>query len=518
MAKITTLLKNQTVITLILLFIIGIIIRFLYFPDNIYFGYDQARDAFISLEVLHGKIKIAGPTTSIPGFNHGALFYYLYAPIYFFSQSDPTGLAIFLKFYNAFGIFLIFLIAKNLFGGQNKTFGKRIGIISAILYTFSYEQSQYSLFMTHPALAVITVLTFYLGLSLLIFQKKAYGLPLALLGMGLSFQFHFLLFFLIAIFILNLIFFWKKIPRINLKTILFSIFALAFSFSTFIIAEIKFGFKSFKLLIGIFGGSGAGYFSYGGFQSIWHASLRYVQDNFFAAGFFAPVLLIILLILAFYYLRGKNYRDQMIFLLIWFLGGLVSYFINDTSLYFYGIGTSLSLIILASFILSRWFSFSKLITIGLVVLIIGSNLYLIKLNNSIGPNKEINVQTGMLLSDEKKAIDYMYEKADGQPFAVNGFTLPLEVNTTWAYLFGWYGQRKYGYQPVWGGVSAPGYEGNLEVNNNRSSLPDKRFLITEPTRGSEGPLSSFLTNEGWFTDIIEEKRFGEIIVDYQKPK
>lgn len=32
-------------------------------------------------------------------------------------------------------------------------------------------------------------------------------------------------------------------------------------------------------------------------------------------------------------------------------------------------------------------------------------------------------------------------------------------------------------------MSAPGFEGNLEVNNSRSVLPYKRFLITEPIRG-----------------------------------
>lgn len=504
--------RKKITLCLIGLFIIGLFLRFLYFPDNTYFGYDQARDAFISKELLGGHIKIVGPTTSIPGLNHGALFYYIFAPVYLISQGNPQGLSIFLRIYNALGIFLIFLIGKNLFN-------KKAGLISALLFAFSYEQTQYALFMTHPALAVLSVLTFYLGLSFLLFKGKAYGLPLALLGLGLSFQFHFLLAYLWLVFILNLGFFWKRIPKINLKIILISIFSLAFSLSTFILTEVKFGFKGIYNLVDTYSkypretGS-----AYGGVDEILFAAKRYASDNIFFTGNTSALLLLILLLVSLYYLKEKDIRDKVIFLLIWFIVGLFSYLMNKTSLYFYGIGTSLSLLILVSFLTGKIYSKSKIIAVTLILIILSSNFYLILKNNPRGPNPEINVQTGMFLENQKQAMDYIYQKANGQPFAVNAFTMPLFINTTWAYLFQWYGQKKYGYLPVWGGRSAAGYPGNLEINNSRTTLPNKRFLIVEPVRGIERMLKDFIIEEGYFTDTIEEKQFGDFKVRFQKPK
>ena len=517
--SIRALLNNRIFQILIFIFLAALALRFLYFPGNIYFGYDQARDAFISKELLQGHLKIAGPTTSIPGLNHGALFYYLFAPIYFISQYDPTGLSIFLRIYNALGIFLIFLIGKNLFNEQGSSIANWLGVVAAFLFAFSYEQTQYALFMTHPALAVISVLTFYLGLTILLFKKKAYGLPLAILGLGLSFQFHFLLAYLGLVLIFNLGIFWRRIPKLNLKVLLISGLCLLFTLSTFIVAEIKFGFSGFKTFVNSSSSYSVGESAPpGGFDGAFIAAKRYVEDNVFYLPQLSPILLLIFFLGAIYFARKKEDRDQIIFLLIWFIIGLFSYFVSSTELYFYGVGTSISLLVLSAFFIVRIYKRFKIAAILLIIIFLVSNIYLIMKNNQLGPNKQINVQVGMLLDDEKKAIDYIYQKADGQPFAVNAFSMPIFINTTWAYLFENYGQKKYGYLPVWGGAAASGYEGNLVVNNARTTLPEKRFLIIEPIRGIEDKQKDFMIEEGYFADIIESEKFGAITVNAQKPK
>ena len=95
----------------------------------------------------------------------------------------------------------------------------------------------------------------------------------------------------------------------------------------------------------------------------------------------------------------------------------------------------------------------------LVVLIAISNINLIKEQNYKGVIGDIQVQEGMLLGREKQALDYIYNESEGKPIVVSASTMPLRINTTWAYLFNWYGNSKYGRVPYWAGPTAQGYPG-----------------------------------------------------------
>src|SRR3989344_5369865 len=100
---------------LYLIFLIAIILRFLYFPENIYFGFDQARDGYSALEIFKGDLKIIGPTTAFEGLHHGVLYYYIIAPFYGLGNMSPEIVAALMRGLNALGIFLIFLISRILF-------------------------------------------------------------------------------------------------------------------------------------------------------------------------------------------------------------------------------------------------------------------------------------------------------------------------------------------------------------------------------------------------------------------
>lgn len=511
--KITKLLKNRTAQILIFLFVAAVAIRFIYFPGNIYFGFDQARDAFISQEILKGEFKIVGPsTTTLEGLYHGALFYYIFAPIYFFSQGDPTLLSIFLRIYTAAGLFVVFLIGNYLFN-------KKVGLIAALLFAVSYEQTQYSLFLSHVPLAIITVLLFYLGMVLLIFKNNSKGLILTLVSLGLSVQFQVALTYLAGILVVNMIVFFKSFYKAGIKSWALAILGFLIAISTFIIAEIKLHLNTIGALLhraeslGPTGDSSGSLLPY-----VLSIANRYVFDNLIAVSALTPFVLLGLAALSIFFIFRTKFSKQVIFLLIWFSGALLPYLLNNTSLYYYGVSGSVSLLVLVSFGLYLLYKKNRYIAALIAIVIISSNFYLVLTRNQNGPNAEINVQTGMLLENEKAAIDYIYQKADGQPFAVNALSMPLFINTTWAYLFENYGQKKYGYLPVWGGKAADGYLGNLTINNARTTLPDKRFLIIESVRGIENQVDGFMTEEGYFTDIIEEKKFGVISVNFQKPK
>lgn len=81
-------LKNNLKI-LIFISLIGLLLRFLYFPSDVYFGYDQARDAYYIQDIIHGHLKVLGPPSTASSLYHGVLSYYILAPFYYLSEGNP---------------------------------------------------------------------------------------------------------------------------------------------------------------------------------------------------------------------------------------------------------------------------------------------------------------------------------------------------------------------------------------------------------------------------------------------
>lgn len=501
-------------IIIVAIFLLALFLRFLYFPQDIYFGFDQARDAFAVLEIIKGDLRIIGPPTGVEGLFHGPLYYYLYAPFYFLSGGDPAWTAAFLRVVNATGVFFVFLMGKTMFD-------KKVGILAALLFAISFEQTQHALYFNHPSLAVVTVTIFYFGLALLFFKKKSRGLILALAGLGLSIQFEFVLTSLLIPLALLLLVFRKTLPKINKEVWLLSILAFVLTTATFIAAEIKFHFRSLAVFFNLLSQSGMSELSLRQILgNIYLISHRLMGDNLLLANSQTAVLLISLIAIALVLLLNRSSRFKTLFLITWFFSGTIPYLNNTTPtpLYYYSVGASISLLIGVSFLLTQVWERAKAAAILLMVIPLISNLMLITTINSKGSMPTINVQSGMLLSDEKKVIDYMYQTSSGQQFAVYAVTMPLNIHTTWSYLFQWYGKGKYDYLPVWGGEAASGFPGNLQVVTAKSTLPSNRFLIVEPTRGIRYSLiENILREESYFTKVSQQEKIGDFMVQKRYP-
>lgn len=486
---------------LIVIFLAGVLIRFLYFPDNVYFAYDQARDSYTALEVLKGDFKLVGPPSFLSDkIFPGPLIFYIYAPIYFLFNNSPEAVSAFFRIFNSFGIILTFLIGTVMFN-------KRIGIISAILFALSYEQTQYSLFISHQPLAVIPILLFYLGLALFVFKKDARGLILSALGWGLSIQFHYGYILLILPLLLILIVHHDMIKIPKLKVILLSSLTLLATLSTFIIAELK-----YHTFLSFFSSSASPFSLY--FKETLFIINRFFHDIFIADYRFTPVVIILGLILTLIAFITKNdVRQKLPFLIIWFLGGLTPYLLSGVPSYYYSAAASVGLLMAFSYLLNRLLLKCLPFGVLLLLVVLANNFMQITTINKTGVNSDMVIQPGMLIPGQKRALDYIYSQASGSSFSINALTIPLNVNTTWSYLFEWYGKEKYNYLPTYGGDAAEGYKGNLKVVKARSELPDLQFLIIEPTLGiRESFRSNFFREESYFTKILEEKKFGSITV------
>lgn len=510
--------NRKTTLILLGILAIALFLRYLYFPGNIYFGFDQARDAFAVKEILSGHLKLIGPPTTFEGLRHGVLYYYLYAPFYFLGGGDPSIPAAFLRVLNSFGVIVIFALATILFG-------RFTGLISAWLFAVSFEQTQFALYFNHPSFAVISILVLFFGLSLLIFRKKSIGLIIAFFGLGLSVQFEFLLTYLILPFLLILFIFRKSIPKLTLKEILSGLLTLFLTLLTFIITEVKYGFRSFNFISQLlFNGSEK---SITKILSLYLFEMgQVIKFNLIGSAEFKLIISLILLI-SFLLMLKSAVKKQLIFLGIWFFSVTVIYMINgggdiksDVIQYHPNVGISLALIIFVSyliFIIGKKTSY--LISLIIILLISASNFSLIQKINPTGSMPEINAQSFMLLSDEKKVLDYIYMRADKKPFAIKAITLPFFVNTTWSYLFSWYGQAKFGYLPVWNGKNALGFPNSLTIEDAQDKAPPTRFLIIEPLRGIPTYLvDDYLREESYFTDIVKEIKIGKFKVQVRYKK
>lgn len=494
-------------IKLLLIFILALVLRFLFFPNNVYFGYDQARDSYASLEILKGELKLIGPPSSFnENLFHGPLIYYIYAPIYYFSNLNPETVSFVFRVLNALGIFLVFGIGVALFN-------KNVGIIAALLFALSFEQTQYSLFLSHPSLAVLGVLLYYLGLSWLIFKRKSEGLILTFLGLGLAIQFHYVNLFLLLGLVSYLIIFRENL-LISKKIVVLSLSTFFLIISSFIISEIKFNFRGVKALFEIL--SGITNPSISNSHIILSSTFnRMIQDNFTSSTI--PIFSMILGILFIKFIFQKSSRSPLIFLGIWFTNGLIAYILSKSTSYYYNPGTSVSLIIFFSFLISLLFKKNVYLESVIIILIACNNFVLIKSQNKLGPNQDFVIQPQMLTVYEKKVLDYCYQNAQNEAFAINALTSPLFISTTWSYLFEWYGKETYKYLPVWGGKIASGFYNGLPTDSSRSDLPDKQCLIIEPTNGiSEHDKNNFLREEDYFSKVEDEKKIGNFTVQFRK--
>lgn len=492
-------------IILILLFLFAFWLRMLYFPNNIYFAYDQARDSFTSLEILEGDFKIVGPPSAANDkLFPGPLIFYIYAPIYYLFDKNPEAVAVFLRIFNSLGVVLAFFIASTIFN-------KRIGAISAFIFAISYEASQYSLFLSHQALAVITVLIFYLGAARLVFKNDKFGLILIALGLGLSIQFHYIYILLIPVLVLLLFIFRKNVLPLGVRYVTISTLVLGLILSSYILSEIKFNFRITSALLN------SGTSSSFHFKETLFIVNRLIHDNIFANYSLTPIIGFVLVSSIAYFLFQKKTKLKVIFLFVWFIGGLIPYLLSGSPSYYYSAGIAASLIIFSAFLMGHFWQKRKILSILLLVLVVLNNLSLILNLNKFGPNKDFIIQPGMLISDEKRVIDYIYQSANKDQFAVGALTIPLSINTTWSYLFEWYGKEKYNYLPLWVGPAASGYLGNISIITDRSKLPENQFLIIEPTVGiREQYKEDFFHEESYFTKIIEEKKFGTITVQQRR--
>lgn len=502
--------------TLIGIFLLGLILRLMYFNDAT-FGWDQARDAFESINILNGDfIKIIGPATAeLPGLHHGSFYWYLISPFYFFSNGNPLVVRLFLVLLNLASVFILYHLVTLLF--KNKS----IALLSCLLFALSFEAIQYGRWLSNPSPALLTILLTFTGIWHVINDKK-WGVSIALISWSLSVHFQFFLLYQF-VFIAPILFWGYKTKKIKLdKESFFAFLASFLIFLTFVIAEFKFNFQGIKSFTHL----SAGESLTSNLSGILSDFANRLANTFYfnITGhnlIFAGVVTIAIIVLSItYIIRKKDKKKEFVFLILWLLSPLVPLAFGRATAYFLTIGNLFPAIILTSFFLVKLgenVKYQRIYYIFLILVLFLGQFNLINENNQNGETL-FSVQKKMILSDEQKVIDYIYLQSNKKPFVVNSVTNPLFINTTWSYLLNWYGKPKYGYMPIWGGYPQTGQFGSdIKFSPAEDQIKKDLYVIIEPQPGIPDHIISGVSKyEDTRSTFIEERKFGNFTVQKRR--
>lgn len=473
--------------------------------SQITFGFDQARDAFEASSIwANHHLKIMGPSSDVPGLNHGVLWYYFLAFAYGLFKGSPEGAATFTLCLLYLFIPVIGIIAYKL------TNNLRVALISVLLYSFAPLFVAFSYWLSNPTLALFIAPPL---LFLIWSYIKKQSLPKAFsigLFYGLLMQSDFGFVVLLLTVPLYAYFFKLKLKITNL--IVFSLGFLA-AVSTFVISYIKFHTNVVSIVLSFMTrGAGADFSVSSSLIRLLDSFINLILITFLPFPKLVTLLLLVLIIVITYRKKIFTINDSLVkFLLIW-LSGIVLIFVFNhwsiSAIFLYGpfifAGALLFALIINGFTQNRLMQYCVL---GVIVV---SQVLLIS-----SWNKQyytpLSIQHGINTIFEQQIINYTYRSAKGKPFVINSITNPLFINTTWAYLYEYYGKRKYNYLPYWGGPDQTGYLGNLP--QNPPSDISIRYLIMEPQDGIQ-PIwkERIISDENKTSDVVEEKKFENYVV------
>lgn len=503
--------KKIYLVLLVAIFILALIFRFYAFRESAYFGYDQARDAYEAQDIYQNKnFKVIGPpSTGNLGIYHGPLYWYLNGPVYMAFNGDPYGVSAFYRVANALGVFLIFAIGSLMING-------RVGLVAAFLYAISYEETQYSLYVGNPSLAVFFIPLIYLGAVLLAKNTKHKNWPLVLMfgGAAAATQVNLMYAYSFAVVVALILILRKNLSRLTKKNWLLGIGTGALLLSTYVLAEIKYDFREIKTVFRLLG-EGFGVMSPGQSKYLlfWEKFITMFRDNFF--GLFSNNTVIAFLAVGvsiwvlYKAIKNVYFRILAVWIFSWIflmmVGGHTGYYTNA------GIGVGI-IIGLAAMICSIKGVVGKIVLAVVLIFCFLVNGEKVKFQSPKSLIAAMITQTGMKLSDEYKIIDDMYTEAKGKGFTVRLTGIPYKIQTVWAYLFNQYALPKYGYLPFWENGNALGFPGELPVP--KSGTTCLRFLVREPTRGLPGFLiEGDEKEENVFSKIVSKKDIGDFLIE-----
>jgi len=455
--------------------------------NNFAFTIDQGRDLVDVRHMIVTHIpRLVGPTTSINGLLLGPFYYYFLSLPFIIFGGNPASFVYWQILWFQLAAAILFFVFK-----KNNSVLAYITAILLLLSPVGFYTGRY--FWTANTMPVLTIL-FFSSLFFAFWNKKPKSMIILGLLSGLSLQVEAafgVIFFPFAL----LVFLIKKTP---FKQILFLASSFLITIVPQAIFELRHGFIMTKTLTaGLSGSSGV-------LGEKLSMSTRILQRKAVFVGVlrdsnhvyyeYLGIILLVALIFGLYYLiKGKTkvIRDTILLSLAFILFTGIFYLIFPQQVKnWYVLGLTIPVIIFLSASLSAIFERGIRGKIGIWAFILFC-FYHVWLAQSDYLNKYALKPSAdpSNLSNQLKAIDWVYQKAGGKAFYVYSY-LPSVYDYPYQYLFWWYGTNKYGYQPA--DISylpnQPEYIKNSDIFWTKKISADKTsptFLIIE--KDSENP-------------------------------
>lgn len=484
--------KKINFLLLLLALILGTYFRFKNIGYDLVFNYDTARDMLaIRNIVVNHKLTLIGPTTGIEGIFVGPFYYYSMIIPFILSGGDPLSGAIVIAIFGVAAILMGFLFIKKIFKNSF------LAISGAFLIAFSPLLISYSRFPIHTNYFPFFIILFYFLLYYIGLGKTKY-LPVVSVILGLSFSFEaataIFLFPTVILFIL-----WNKI-KISLKNYILSAVILIITFLPQILFELRHKFLMTNSLIRYlttkesFGTAS---------QNFLKERLAYFFDNikttlivrehyFPGQNFIIETVIILSLILLVYKsFRTKDFKISYRIIFLWIFVSLTGLLFYKNSVWgWYMIPLYPAFAILPVILFKNLNKYLSIVILAIIILA-NSQMW-------IHPAKSDDKTRWVLLRDQIKAVDYVYQDAKTEKFNAYVY-VPYVIDYPYQYLWLWYGQKKY---------------------QNTPSITNEKifYLIAEPNRTQPDRKETWLKQYESQGKIISKKEFdpGIVVYKYQR--
>jgi hypothetical protein len=490
--------KHKGFVFVFVLFLIGILVRILFLPQLLFFGFEQGRDAEIAQAIYtFQKLPLIGPKTDISGIFHGAGYYYFIAALYALTGGSPYYVIIVFAVINAAGVFFVYRTMKLMSSNQAAP------LIASLLYIFSFNTILYARWLSNVSPSIfLTALFVY---SLVLYIRKNTIVRALLLGGVTGLFLHFeILHGLYAFFAICALILARKV-RFTPKTVLAWFAVCVILASPFILFELRHDFLMMRSAIGYLQKPNEG--THGNVW-VYISGLLYEINQTFSPmnlyGLLTPLSALIILgtviytfIRPYWTSHEKTWGIVCSILIFWSIPYI--FLIKDFPLVHYYAGTAIPLILLFSLaIASIPLPYRRIVyLLGGLIIVCNTAYGIFYLRNTFHVFYH-STQREMHYKDQLNAMDFIFTYSN-DPFHYDVFTVPYFSKNAWDYLYTWLGKNTY-------------FE-KFNLNNKMSDLSKKKyfFLVIEPGSKS-GFLNTWIHEYDVKTKLITERTFGAIRV------